>query len=845
MLHNGDEKFSKAFLHAPVLMTISAIEDGRYLDVNDRYCEVSGFSREEALGKTSIELGWISPRERERIVAALKRDGHVSNMVLTLSAKSGKPVCCLYSAETIMVGGLSRLLSIAVDISEQKKYLEELDSARECFAQAISGSQHILYRLNVKKGGYDYISPLFEQVTGYLVNEFAHTKLEDLLTYFHPDDRARVHGLIEHAVRTRTSPTVNFDLEYRFRKADGSYCWLHDVSTACFDDEGSLEYFFGSARDITDRKIHEREMERLNRLYAVLCNVNEAIVRIRSREELFAEVNHALVEIGKFKMVWIGLTNPETREVEMVAHRGDDSGYLDRLHVYADDRPEGRGPTGTAIREGRTYICNDFFDDPRTIPWRDAAARAGWHSSAAFPIRQGGKCSGALTIYALEANFFGEREVQLLEEVVVDVSFGLENLEHEALREQAEMALRASEEKYRNIFENAPVGIFQSTVTGRFLSVNRTLARQFAFESCAEIIAAVTDIPRQIFVKPGQRTEIIGAALATKEYAVREVDYRRKDGSIFLANLYMRAVRAENGEILYLEGFVEDITDRKRAEEQLRELNAELEQRVRERTAELESVNAMLIREIEVRKEAQDEVICLNEDLQEQKTALETANGELESFSYTVSHDLRAPLRRVGEFSRILEESCARKLDETERGYLRRIIRSTVAMDNLVGALLNLSRVNRTEMKRSAIDLSGIARKILADLAASEPGRCVRFDVEEGVVVEADPGLIRGVLENLLGNAWKYSARKDDAAIYFGTVALDGRRACFVRDNGAGFDMAYADRLFIPFQRLHHQEFEGIGIGLATVQRIIHRHGGRIWAEGVPGQGATFYFTLG
>ncbi|MBP1729308.1 MAG: multi-sensor hybrid histidine kinase, partial [Deltaproteobacteria bacterium] len=188
----SEEKFSVAFSHSPVLMTISSIDNGSYLEVNESFCQVSGFSRQEAIGKTSVAIGWISAVDRERMVTVLRRDGRVSDMEINLTAKGGRTVNCLCSAVLITIEGEQHLLAIAQDITERKQNLEALHYANECFHQALNARRHILYRLNVKKGGYDYISPAFERITGYRVAEFENTGLEKLQEYFHTDDRIRI-----------------------------------------------------------------------------------------------------------------------------------------------------------------------------------------------------------------------------------------------------------------------------------------------------------------------------------------------------------------------------------------------------------------------------------------------------------------------------------------------------------------------------------------------------------------------------------------------------------------------------------------------------------------------------
>jgi len=261
---------------------------------------------------------------------------------------------------------------------------------------------------------------------------------------------------------------------------------------------------------------------------------------------------------------------------------------------------------------------------------------------------------------------------------------------------------------------------------------------------------------------------------------------------------------------------------------------------------ELAKKNELLRRQAELLQTSEQEARELAEDQAELVRDLEHKNRELESFSYAVSHDLRAPLRRIESFSRAVQESHADGLDDTGRHYLERVREASQQMSQLIDDVLYLARVTRAEMREQDVDLSGLVSLLLERMHEADPGRAVETKVRPGVAVGADGQLLRIAVENLLENAWKFTARVPQARIEFGVTNVAGEPTYFVRDNGAGFDMAYADRLFGPFQRLHlHSEFPGTGIGLATVQRIIHRHGGRVWAEGMPGQGATFHFTLG
>jgi hypothetical protein len=261
---------------------------------------------------------------------------------------------------------------------------------------------------------------------------------------------------------------------------------------------------------------------------------------------------------------------------------------------------------------------------------------------------------------------------------------------------------------------------------------------------------------------------------------------------------------------------------------------------------ELAKKSELLRRQAELLQASEQEARELAETRAELVRDLEHKNRELESFSYAVSHDLRAPLRRIESFSRAVQESQGDRLDADGRRYLDRVREASQGMSQLIDDVLYLARVTRADMREQEVDLSGLVALLLDRMREAEPARQVEIKIRPGVSVTGDGHLLRIAVANLLENAWKFTAREPLARLEFGMTTIAGETAYFIRDNGAGFDMAYVDRLFGPFQRLHlATEFPGSGIGLATVQRIIHRHGGRVWAEGMVGQGATFHFTIG
>lgn len=554
-------------------------------------------------------------------------------------------------------------------------------------------------------------------------------------------------------------------------------------------------------------------------------------------------------------------------------------------------------------------------------------------------------------------------------------------------RRQAQAALSESEERFRSIFENAVMGLYRTTPEGRILMANPALARMLGYDSPKELMTR--DLAQEGFSPDAPRSDFIETLDAQERVVGLESKWTRKDGSILFVSESSRAIRNDNEEVLYYDGTVEDITIRKRAEEELKTRerflaclsevsqnllrqedparalpgvlqalgstanasrsylfrnghddagrlvsslidewcrfpltprtnddvlqNLPYEENGLGRWAEVMAAGGVISGAVsefpepererlephgilsllliplfvegewygyigfdaceEVREWTSVEIDLLQvaaaelgaaienrhlfmrlrdyANTLEDRVALRTAelsnvNRELEAFSYSVSHDLRAPLRSIDGFSQALQEDMGDVADRQAQDYLDRIRAAAQRMGQLIEDLLRLSRLTRKEMTVQPVSLSELAQSVTDDLRAHEPDRDVEVLIDEKLTTQGDPQLLRILLENLIGNSWKFTSRRSEARIVLGSQELDSKTTFFVRDNGAGFDMEYSKKLFGAFQRLHGaEEFDGTGIGLATVQRIVHRHGGNIWAEGKVDQGATFYFTLG
>lgn len=376
-------------------------------------------------------------------------------------------------------------------------------------------------------------------------------------------------------------------------------------------------------------------------------------------------------------------------------------------------------------------------------------------------------------------------------------------------RKEAEVALRKSEERYRSLIETTNDWIWEIDENFHFTYSSLKIQTILGYELNTVLGNSILDlIPRH--QRDQMEEELAELAVRQEAFVGVEQYFEDSEGNIAIFETSGIPLFTNNGIFQGYRGISKDITERKKSERQIARMNDELENKVIERTK-----------------------------------MLQIANKELEAFSYSVSHDLRAPLRSIDGFSQALIEDYGDTLDETATNYLARVRSAAQRMSILIDDMIKLAKVSRTELSKKRINLSEIARTISTSLMELNPDRDAEFNIQPNLYVMGDENLMKVVLQNLLENAWKFTSKEEKTRIDVGSKSVDNETVYFIQDNGAGFDMNYAKKLFTPFQRLHKEsDFPGTGIGLSTVQRIIHRHLGKVWAEGEPGEGAVFCFTM-
>lgn len=591
-------------------------------------------------------------------------------------------------------------------------------------------------------------------------------------------------------------------------------------------EKGGERFILSSVEDITEHQRAEaallQSQVELKQRNGILLALNSVADRVYGSLDLQTVAEEAVDAI----MQYTGSPSVAFFRLE----EGEDGlllihcrGFSEEAVAKAARLPLTGSLSGITIAQRQVIISSDLAHDERIEPVvQQALLRQGFKSTASVPLLFGDDVVGVINLIFKQYRAFDDVERETLLAMGKTIGLAVANAIHVsqveaevAERQRAEQALEAEREFLRALLDNIQDGIVACDAEGTLTLFNRATQVMHGLP--------VESLPVErwsqhydLFMADGKtpmRTEDIPLFRAFQGEPVQDVEMviAPKVGRPHILLASGRAFYDAQGTKIGAVVSMHDITERRRAEQEIRALNEGLEERVRERTAELEA-----------------------------------SNQELETFSYSVSHDLRAPLRGIAGWSTVLAEDYADCLDRTALGYLARIRAQTLYMGELIDDLLTLSRVTRKIMQRETVNLSALVHKEAEALQQEEPERAVEWHIQADLNAYGDATLLRSLLQNLIGNAWKFTRRRRPARIEFGSLEQAGQRVFYVRDNGAGFNMDYADDLFVPFKRLHAvAEFPGTGVGLATTQRIVKRHGGRIWAEAAVDAGATFYFTLG
>lgn len=722
---------------------------GTILLVNTTAEHMFGYSREELIGKPHVllipeRLRKIHEENQAHYLAEprLRSMGKLLDLVGRRRDGSEFPVEISLSFIETINGVL--VIAFVSDITLRKQYESRLRESEELFhTQLECVKDYAIFMLDADGNVLNWNAGA-ERLKGYPGEEI----IGKHFSCFYPEEERSAGKPEEQLERAQREGRVAAD-GWRVRK-DGSRFWADIIITALRLEDGNLRGFSTVTHDITERKRTEDALRFSEARFRALYRDNPTMIATIDAELTMLSVN-------PFCAVQLGYTVDELegQPVLNIFHEDDRSALAEQL---------------------RSCLQNP----DRVYQWQFRKVRKDgeilWVEEIAQAVHD---LNGALNILV----------------VCQDITD----------RKRTEDALRESEERFRATFSQAAVGMGLMTPDSHWMRINQRYCDIVGYTE-----EELKDLTIRDITHPDDREESLKQFQLLLEgrignYSI-EKRYIRKDGSIVWVNITASMVADAGGKPRFAVGVVEDITSRKRADEEIERLNTDLAARADE---------------------------------------LEAANRELEAFNYTVAHDLRKPLTVVNGYCQAISEMCGDKLCDKCSAYLRDAYDGTLRMNGLIDVLLNFSRMVHVEPRRETVDLSAMAHEVATALKLAEPERRVTFLIAGGIVVDGDAKLLRVVLDNLLGNAWKYTGAREEGIIEFGTMEIDGKPAFFARDNGAGFDMADADKLFAPFQRLPGaEECRGFGIGLATVERIIRRHGGRVWAEGETGKGSTFYFTL-
>ncbi|MCD4692866.1 MAG: PocR ligand-binding domain-containing protein, partial [Calditrichales bacterium] len=645
------------------------------------------------------------------------------------------------------------------------------------------------------------------------------------------------------------------------------------------------EILQATVRDITGRKRAEDRIKHLNGVLNAIRNVNQLILVEKDKDRLLQKSCDALIDARDYDLAWLGLLRDDNKFASVISSgMGKDIKHFKEKIMSGDHPPCVKR---ALIRKNHLIVVDKSKECENCFVKNTCEGK----ETAIIHVEHGGSLFGLLTVSLRSGVSIDDEEKELLKEVAGDIAFALYNMDLEKARWQAEVALRQSEERLRIKLEYilSPDEDVKDVFLTDLVDLKDLQQIQDAFAAANDVASIISDVDGKPITKPSNFCGVCEIIRSTKKGNKNCIKSDKILGK--KAKAFMKPIYEECHSCGFIDASAPIIVggkhianwligqsnimgvDKHRIETYAKEIDADknkmlsafkkmpemslakFEERLdllwimAKEISTLGYSNIILAKDITELKKAEDKLQKAHEELEirvkERTTDLQTANKELEAFSYSVSHDLRAPLRAIDGFSQILLEDYIDILDEEGQRYLQRVRAGTQNMGQLIDDILHLSRIGRQPMVKEAIKLENIVKETYKLLKNEWKDRKVNFSVHQCQAAQADPRLMQIVFTNLLSNALKFTRNKKAAKIKFGCNTEDGQNVFYVKDNGAGFDMKYVDKLFSPFQRLHSsEEYEGTGIGTAIVKRIMDRHSGKIWVESKVGKGTVFYFTL-